>query len=180
MLVEITLAPPTSVVVVLPLDWAALLRERLDHVGDAGHLLDGLARAGWKLDFDEQQSEMAKNAREEEDSGPVADFWWSIGVNVAKEGKLDAVRWNGPAFAAGLAPGQQIVAVRGMAYTRERLEAAITAAKDSGPAIGLLMKDGEKYRMVMVDHHGGLRYPRLVRIEGVPDRLSAILAPRSH
>jgi predicted metalloprotease with PDZ domain len=166
---------------VLPLDWAALLRERLDHVGDAGHLLDGLARAGWKLDFEEQQSEMAKNAREEdEDSGPVADFWWSIGVNVAKEGKLDAVRWNGPAFAAGLAPGQHIVAVRGMAYTRERLEAAITAAKDSGPAIGLLMKDGEKYRTVMVDHHGGLRYPRLVRIDGVPDRLSAILTPRSH
>jgi len=53
-------------------------------------------------------------------------------------------------------------------------------AKESGPAIGLLVKDGEKYRTVMVDHHGGLRYPRLVRIDGVPDRLSAILAPRSH
>ena len=90
------------------------------------------------------------------------------------------MRWNGPAFAAGVAPGQQIVAVRGMAYTRERLEAAITAAKDSGPAVELLVKDGEHYRTVTVDHHGGLRYPKLVRIDGTPDRLSAILAPRSH
>ena len=165
---------------VLPYDWAGLLRDRLDHVGDAGHLLDGLARAGWKLDFTEQQSEVAKNAREEdEDRGPVADFWWSIGVAVAKEGKLDSVRWGGPAFTAGLAPGQQIVAVRGLAYTRERLEAAITAAKGSGPSVGLLIKEGEQYRTVMVDHHSGLRYPRLVRIDGVPDRLSAILARRA-
>jgi hypothetical protein len=34
-----------------------------------------------------------------------------------------------------------------------------------------------QHRTVMVDHHGGLRYPRLVRIDGVPDRLPAILAP---
>ena len=165
---------------VLPNDWAGLLRDRLDHVGDAGHLLDGLARAGWKLDFTERQSDVAKNARQDdEETGPVADFWWSIGVTVEKQGKLGGVRWNGPAFAAGLATGQQIVAVRGVAYTRERLEAAITAAKDSGPPIALLVKDGEQYRTVMVDHHGGLRYPSLVRIEGVPDRLSSILARRS-
>ena len=162
-----------------PADWAPMLRERLDQVGNAGHLLDGLARAGWRLEFDQRQSEIAKNALEEdEDSGRIADFWWSIGVNVAKGGKLEGVRWNGPAFSAGVVPGQQIVAVQGMAYTPERLEAAITAAKETGPAVELLMKDGEHYRSVKVDHHGGLRYPKLVRIDGTPDRLSAILAPR--
>ena len=97
---------------------------------------------------------------------------------MAKGGKLDGVRWNGPAFSAGVVPGQQIVAVQGMAYTPERLEAAITAAKETGPAVELLMKDGEHYRSVKVEHHGGLRYPKLVRIDGTPDRLSAILAPR--
>jgi hypothetical protein len=30
----------------------------------------------------------------------------------------------------------------------------------------------------MIDYHGGLRYPKLVRIDSMPDRLSAILAPK--
>ena len=164
---------------VAPYDWASLLRDRLDHVGDAGHLLDGLARAGWKLEYDEKESEIARNAREEdEESGPTESFWWSIGADIGKEGKIDSLRWDGPAFRAGFAPGQQIVAVGGMAFKRERLEAGITAAKGSGPAIEVLVKDGERYRTVAIEYHGGLRYPKLVRIDGVPDRMSAILARR--
>src|ERR1035437_941837 len=98
-----------------PYDWAALLRDRLDHTGDAGHLLDGLARSGWKLDFDDQESESAKNAREEdEEEGPKQELYWSIGVTVGKEGKLSDVRWDGVAFRAGLAPGVQLVAVQGV------------------------------------------------------------------
>jgi predicted metalloprotease with PDZ domain len=162
-----------------PYDWAALLRDRLDHTGDAGHLLDGLARSGWKLDFDDQESDLAKNANEEDDEdGPTQNLYWSIGVTVGKEGKLADVRWEGPAFRAGLAPGMQIVAVKGLAYKPERLAEAITAAKGSGPAVELLVKDGDQYRTVRIDDHGGLRYPKLVRLDGVPDRLSAILAPK--
>jgi predicted metalloprotease with PDZ domain len=162
-----------------PFDWAALLRDRLDHTGDAGHLLDGLARSGWALAFDEQESEFAKNAHDEdEDEGPQQELIWSIGVVVGKEGKLNVVRWDGPAYRAGLAPGVQIVAVNGMAYKPERLSGAITAAKGAGPAVELLVREVDRYRTVRIDDHGGLRYPKLVRVESVPDRLSAILAPR--
>ncbi len=163
---------------VQPYDWAALLRERLDRAGDAGHLLDGLARSGWRLDWDEKESELARNAAPHREEGPNADFYWSAGFEVGKEGRLANLRWQGPAFRAGLAPGEQLLAVNDIAYTRERLAAAITAAKGQGPAVRLLVKDGERYRSVALDEHGGLRYPKLVRIEGVPDRLSAILAPR--
>ncbi len=162
----------------VPYDWAAMLRDRLDRKGDAGRLLDGLARSGWRLDFDEHESAFAKNVREEGEDGPEQSLYWSIGVVVGKEGKLVNVRWEGPAFRAGLAPGMQIVAVQGLAYKPERLAAAITAAKGTGPAVTLLVKDGERFRSVPIDHHDGLRYPKLVRIDGVPDRLSAILAPR--
>lgn len=164
--------------VVVPYDWAALLRDRLDHKGDAGRLLDGLPRSGWKLDFDEQESEFAKNAREESEDGPEQNLYWSIGLAVRKEGKLGTVRWDGPAFRAGLAPGMQVVAVQGLAYKPERLAEAIVTAKGQGPAIELLVKDGERYFPVSLDYHEGLRYPKLVRIPGVPDRLSAIYAPR--
>jgi predicted metalloprotease with PDZ domain len=162
-----------------PYDWAALLRDRLDHTGNPGHLLDGLARSGWKLDFDDQESEFAKNAREEdEEAGPKKDLYWSIGVVVGKEGKLSEVRWRGESFNAGLAPGMQIVAVMGVAYKPERLADAITAAKGAGPSVELLVKEGERYRQVTVNYHGGLRYPKLVRVDSIPDRLSAILAPQ--
>ncbi len=162
-----------------PYDWATLLRDRLDQTGDAGHLLDGLTRSGWKLDFDDLESESAKNAREEdEEEGPGKDLYWSIGVIVGKEGKLINVRWNGEAFHAGLAPGMQIIAIQGVAYTPERLTDAIATAKGAGPSVELLVKEGERYRQVMIDYHGGLRYPKLVRIDSIPDRLSAILTPK--
>ena len=163
---------------ILPHDWAAMLRERLDHKGDAGQLLNGLARSGWKLEFDDKESDFAKNAREDDEDGPEQNLYWSIGVAVGKEGKLSSVRWNGAAFRAGLAPGMQIIAVQGLAYKPERLANAIAAAKGQGPALQLLVKDGERYLPVAIEHHEGLRYPKLVRIDGVPDRLSALLAPR--
>ncbi len=161
-----------------PYDWATLLRDRLDRTGDAGGLLDGLTRSGWKLDFDDQESEFARNARDDdEEEGPRIHLYWSIGVTVGKEGKLVDVRWEGEAFRAGLAPGIQIVAVKGLAYKPERLTDAITSAKGAGAAVELLVKEGERYRTVMIDYHGGLRYPKLVRLDSTPDRLSAILAP---
>jgi hypothetical protein len=65
-----------------------------------------------------------------------------------------------------------------LVYTPERLTEAIAAAKGAGPAVELLVKEGERYRQVMIDYHSGLRYPKLVRIDSIPDRLSAILAPK--
>ena len=162
-----------------PYDWATMLHERLERLGESHHLLDALARSGWRLEWDEKESELARNAYEADEGGSPANFYWSIGVDIGLGGKLDGVRWEGPAWRAGLAPGQQVVAVNGLAYQRERLETAITAAKSTGPVVSLLIKDGERYRTVAIEHHGGLRYPKLVRIDGHPDRLSAILAPRA-
>nr|MEA2798788.1 hypothetical protein [Phenylobacterium sp.] len=83
-----------------------------------------------------------------------------------------------PAFKAGLAVGGKLLAVNGIAYDADRLKEAITGAKKGGPPLSLLVKSGDHYRTVDVDYHGGLRYPRLERIEGAPDLLSAIYAPK--
>jgi hypothetical protein len=40
------------------------------------------------------------------------------------------------------------------------------------------VKAGDRYRTVSIAYTGGLRYPRLERIPGAADRLSAILAAR--
>jgi hypothetical protein len=55
------------------------------------------------------------------------------------------------------------------------LRAAITAAKTSKEPINLLVKKRDLYQTVSLDYHDGLKYPRLERIKGTPDRLSAIL-----
>jgi predicted metalloprotease with PDZ domain len=88
------------------------------------------------------------------------------------------VRWDGPAFNAGIGPGMTLVAVDGREYKKERLEDAVKAAKDGKAPIALMVKDFDQYRTINLDYHGGLRYPHLERIAGKPDRLSAIFAPR--
>jgi len=153
-------------------DWATFLRDRLD-----GHapLTGGLEAAGWKLVYKDEPNAYAKAAAAEWGG---ADFVYSLGFGVTKEGLVGDVRWDSPAFAAGIAPGMTPVAVNGRAYTAELLEDAIKAAKDGGAPIELLVKDFDRYRTLRLDYRGGLRYPHLERIEGSPDRLSKILAAK--
>jgi hypothetical protein len=68
--------------------------------------------------------------------------------------------------------------VDGLAYKVERLKAAIGTAKTSKAPIQLLVKDGDHYKTVSVAYTGGLRYPKLERIDGTVDRLTELLAPR--
>ena len=158
---------------VAPFDWATFLRTRLDAHAPP---LDGLAASGWKLAYGDQPGAFQKAAEAERKS---VDHSASIGLMVStRNGDIQDVRWDGPAFRAGMSPRGSVVAVNGLAFTPERLADAITAAKDPATGIDLLLRDGERYRSVRLDYHGGLRYPRLERIDGTRDRLSAILAPR--
>lgn len=156
---------------VQPYDWASFLRERVESHGP-GAPLDGLARAGWKLVYTEKQTDFLKA---QEDLSKSANFQYSLGFSVSSEGKLEAFIWEGVGFQAGLSGNTTLLAVNGRAYKPEILRAAVTAAKTSKEPINLLVKKGNQYRTVALDYHEGLKYPRLERIKGTPDRLSAIL-----
>ncbi len=157
---------------VAPHDWAGFLRERLDaHQAP----LDGVATSGWKLVYTDTPSAFQKDAEAKRKS---ADYTASLGFSLGDGGVVTDVLWDGLAFNAGVTPTSTIVAVDGRAYKPDVLKDAVTAAKTGTAPIELLLKDGVRYRSVRIDYHGGLKYPRLQRIDGVPDRLSAILAPR--
>ena len=94
-----------------------------------------------------------------------------------KDAEFTSVQWDGPAFKAGLTVGGKLLAVNGIAYDADRLKEAITAAKTGAP-LSLIVKTGDHFRTVQIDYRGGLRYPRLERISGTVDRLSAIYTPR--
>lgn len=155
-----------------PYDWATFLRTRVETVGPAP--LDGLARAGWKLVYAETPTPYLKGVEERNKS---ADFQYSLGFSVNSEGRIEALQWEGLGFQAGLGGGTTILAVNGTAYKADVLRGAVTDAKKSSKPIELLVKKGSKYRTILLDYHGGLKYPRLERIADTPDRLQAILSP---
>ena len=88
------------------------------------------------------------------------------------------MRWDSPAFRAGLTKDTQILAVDGAAYSADLLRAAIRAAKSSAAPVELIVRAGDRFRVVGLDYHDGLRYPHLERDTSQPARLDDILAPR--
>ena len=159
---------------VQPYDWASFWQTRLSSHGP-GAPLDGITRGGWKLVYTETESALDKAA---DGASNGADFTFSIGAGVASDGTVRGVLWGGPAFKAGLAPGNKIEAVNGMAPDgTDTLSDAITAAHSGKDPIALLVRDGPRFRTVQIDYHNGLRYPHLERIATTPDRLTDILTP---
>ncbi len=158
---------------VYPYDWASFLRARLD--GKMG-ITSGIEAAGWKLVFKDEPSAYAKAASNSRWSG--ADFVYSLGLSIGKDGSINDVRWDSPAFNAGIGSGTDVIAVNGQAYDKDVLEDAVKVAKTDKAPIELLIKEFDRYRTVKLDYHGGPRYPHLERIEGKPDYLTPILTAR--
>jgi len=156
-------------------DWATFLKTRIQEVQEKAPL-EGLARGGYKLVYVDTPSEYLKSAEGKAKNTPLS---YSLGLTVGSDGVLTDVQWGGPAFKAGLTQGLTVVAVNGEQFDGDKLKAAVkAAAKPDGQLVELLIKDGGRYRMVKIDYRGGLRYPRLERIAGAPDRLGDILTPR--
>jgi predicted metalloprotease with PDZ domain len=158
-------------------DWASFLRARVDTLNPP--LDNGIAATGWKLVYTDKESAYEKqyNSRPQPPRH-LYNFAWSIGLTMNDSAQVNDVRWDGPAFKAGVSTGATLVAVNGQIYSSDVLKSAIAAAKDSKTPIQLLLKYQGGFRTVSVDYHGGLQYPHLVRVEGTPDYLSQIIAAR--
>ena len=155
---------------VQPHDWTTFLRDRLD--GKVA-LTGGVEASGWKLVYKDEPNAYAKASSR----GGGADYTYSLGLSLNKEGVIGDVRWDSPAFKAGIGSGSTVVAVNGLAYDKDVLDEAVTAAK-TGASIELMLRDFDIYRTIRLDYRGGLRYPHLERIEGKPDTLTPMLTAR--
>ncbi len=157
-------------------DWATFLRSRLDAVGPDAHApLDGIVRGGYRLTYTDALTAAEKRAQ----GGWGNDFQYSLGFTLGRNNAIGGVRWGGLMYDKGIGAGWELVAVGDRAASADRLRDAVTAAKaaGSGPVV-LVVKRGDEFRTLSFDYHGGLRYPRLERVEGTPDRLGDILTPR--
>ncbi len=159
---------------VQPYDWTTFLRHRLDAV-NAGAPLDGITRGGYRLAFTDTPSDFYKLA---EERAKACALTYSIGLTVEKDGKIKEVLWNSPAFKAGLSPGAQIIAVNEIAFDPDRLKEVIKEDQHSTTAMSLLVREGDRFRTVRIDYHGGLRYPHLERDPDHPALLDMIIAAK--
>jgi predicted metalloprotease with PDZ domain len=157
-------------------DWAKFLHGYIDE--NRPPLLDGLAASGWKLVYDDKPGAFEKDFDKHAPSRHKVGFAYSIGLVLGDDGLIGDVRWNGPAFKAGVTTGATLVAVNGHAYKADVLKDAIVAAKTDKAPIQLLLKYQDEYRTVPVDYHDGLQHPHLVRVDGTPDYLSQIVVAR--
>jgi predicted metalloprotease with PDZ domain len=158
---------------IVPYDWGSFLRERL--TTKAPHApLDGIEHGGYKLVYTDVPGEFIQ-AREAVTGD--AQAWWTLGITVGSDGRIDDVLVGSPSDKAGLGPGMQIVAVNGRQYSPSLLGDAIGDAKGSTTPIELIVVNTGYYKIVHLDYHDGLRFPHLVRADGTPDLLDEILKP---
>ena len=158
-----------------PHDWATFLRSRLDAVGpDARAPLDGIARAGYRLTYVDTLNDVEKRIQ----SGWANDFQYSLGFSLGANNRITGIRWGGPLFEQGIGAGWELVSIGNRTASAQSLRRAVTAAKGTDRPITMVIKRGDEFRTLSIAYHDGLRYPRLDRIEGTPDRLDDILTPR--
>lgn len=156
---------------IAPYDWATLLNTRLtEHA--RGAPLNGFVNNGYRLIYTETQTPFLKDR---DRSRKIVDLSYSIGLTAStRGGTISSVMWDGPAFNAGLDVGTDIIAVNGRGFSEEALKQAVTIAKGGKEPINLIVRNGDRFREVAIDYHGGLRYPRLEKTgsgEGGLDRL---------
>ncbi len=142
-------------------------RERLD--------LDFLKNLGYRMQFSPKPSEYLSEQEKERKQVFAAD---SIGLTAGDDGKVGSVVPGSPADKAGIAPTNMIAGANGRKFSTQRLKDAIADSPARGN-VELLIVDGEKFRTVVLEYNGGLRYLELTRDGDHQDTLAAILKART-
>lgn len=158
---------------VQPYDWRAFLTERVYETSKRAPLA-GFEKNGYRIVYTEDQSPYLKSAERE----GSADFFYSLGMTLGKDGNVTSVRWDSPAFDSDIDVATNVVSVNGDAYTPEVLKAAVTANKGGQAPIKLMLKHDDRYREVTLDYRGGLRYPRAEKIGNGERGLDRLLTAR--
>jgi predicted metalloprotease with PDZ domain len=159
---------------VVPYEWATLLKELVNST-KAGAPLGGIERGGWRLVYNDQPNLFIHTGEKLRKS---ADAAYSLGFVVKEDGEFSDVIHGSPAYEAGIGPQMKLVAINGRAWSKEVLQDALRASKDSKQPIDLLVENAKFFKTYSVAYHDGIRSPHLERSEGA-DLLGEILKPLS-
>ena len=154
-------------------DWKRFFIKKLEGK-HAGAPLAGIDRGGYRLVYRAEPS--AYWANTEKVSGNI-NLLFSLGLSVANGGTLQEVLWEGPAFAAGLTAGSEILDVNGVPFSPDQIKSVVGETSNGSP-VRIRVRDGKHERLVEIACSTGHRYPHLEALTGTRPRLLEILAPR--
>ena len=163
-------------------DWAEFFRRRVYQI-EPRVPGNGITRGGYRLVYNDAEPNWMKHV----DKSRGTSFATSLGFALKGEdesddgdkgsGSLAEVWWGSPAFDAGITLEMRLLAVNDQAFSVANLREAILRAEHNRSPIKLLLKRDKEFITVLVDYHGGLRYPHLERVDSIQDRLDMILRP---
>jgi predicted metalloprotease with PDZ domain len=157
-----------------PMDWGTWLRTRIMEPGQPVPM-GGIEAGGYRLVFRDTPNVFDSERMRE---GKTLDLLFSLGIILNRSGEVTSILYDSPMFAEGVTNDTKIMAINGMAYSEDRLRAAITAATDRRTPITLLVQKGDRFRTIAPNWTGGLRYPHLERTGTGPAMLDSLLLPR--
>ncbi len=156
---------------VAPYDWRGFFRTRLDSTSPHAPL-GGIENGGWRLVYNETESDFMKAAESER---RYVDVAYSLGLVLSDKGEVRDSIFFMPAALAGITPGMNVVAVNGRKFSSDVLHDAIKAAKGNSQPIQLLMENADYFKTYNLNYHEGEKYPHLERETGKPDLLTEIM-----
>jgi predicted metalloprotease with PDZ domain len=160
---------------VAPYDWAGFLTQRLRR-HDTGAPVGGIESGGWRVTYADTRSPLLSS---QEQVREIVDVRYSIGLLLDKAGKVVDVIPGSNAWAQGVTPGMNLVAVNGRRYSKDIVRDAIRTTKEARAPIKLLLENDGFFREVPVEVAGGERYAALMRNTAVEDVIGTILAPKT-
>jgi predicted metalloprotease with PDZ domain len=159
-------------------DWKTFFQDRVMKAS-ARAPLEGVARAGWRLAYNNARNKAHEFLEAGENKQTDASY--SLGLLVGEGGKIVDVMVGSPAYAAGLGPGMKLVRVNGKAYSPDVLRQAILAdALSKSPMIVDVGMGGDKFpKTLSINYHEGLQEPHLERAGPAADVLHEIVKPHA-
>jgi predicted metalloprotease with PDZ domain len=159
---------------VQPYDWAKFLDEAMRQSGQPAPL-GGVEKGGYRLVWKDEPNVYDKERMKE---GSNLDLTHSLGFTIDKEAKIGGILWDSPAFNVGIVNGAKLVAVNGIAYTKDGLADAIKAAKGGTTPIRLLVQRGDRFDTLDIGYAGGMRYPHLERVGAAGAPIDQLMVAR--
>ncbi|HZZ17370.1 MAG TPA: M61 family peptidase, partial [Candidatus Sulfotelmatobacter sp.] len=159
---------------IVPYDWRGFWIERLTNHGP-GAPLGGIEGSGWKVVYDDTQSEMERGA---EISSRGVNAAYSIGLLLREDGTITDTVEGMAAAKSGIGPGMKLIGVNSRKYSPDVFRDALKAGKNGSTPLELLVENTDYYKTYKLNYHDGERYPHLVRDESKPDLLTEIYKAR--
>jgi len=159
----------------VPYDWATLLKDRTRSTSQHAPL-GGIEGSGWRLVYTDKPNQFLAAA---EKLSKSLDLTVSLGLLIGRDGQfIDAIPGS-PGYSAGLGPGMKLIAVNGRRWAPSVLQDALRAAHVNHQPIEVIAETGDYFKTYSIAYYDGEKEPHLERIEGSPDLLTDILAPKT-